>query len=409
MKFYETYYEDYIHSSDQCNMHPELIELYDKFPESIGNFGNLIIYGASGVGKYTQMLNIIKKYSPSVLKYDKKIKVKTEKHSCICRISDIHYEVDMSLLGCNSKILWHEIFFQIVDIISVKSDKKGIIVCKNFHNIHGELLEVFYSYIQQYNYPNSSVKIKFIIITEHVSFIPNNIINSFKIISIKRPSKEVYIDISSYQSYKPPKLTIGNDLGIYLNNTNNLKSSNLNNQPIISRSINLSSIKNEVLSLREDKNASFIQRITQPRNLTIDKKQITDLMRNIDSQNITNIKEIKSFNLLNSQEDIPDDIFDIICGNIINQIENYDLISFTVFRDIIYDILIYNLDAVECLWYIITYFIKNNRLSQKSVSEILSKTFLFLKYYNNNYRPIYHLESILFYIIIKIYGLNELQ
>ena len=43
------------------------------------------------------------------------------------------------------------------------------------------------------------------------------------------------------------------------------------------------------------------------------------------------------------------------------EIENYNSISFTNFRDIIYDILIYNLDAVECLWYILTYFIQNNR------------------------------------------------
>ena len=117
MKFYETYYEDYLHSSAQFNIHPELIDIYDKFPETIVNFGNLIIYGASGVGKYTQMLNIIKKYSNTGLKYYKKVNIKTEKHSYICRISDIHYEVDMSLLGCNSKILWHEIFFQVVDII----------------------------------------------------------------------------------------------------------------------------------------------------------------------------------------------------------------------------------------------------------------------------------------------------
>ena len=32
----------------------------------------------------------------------------------------------------------------------------------------------------------------------------------------------------------------------------------------------------------------------------------------------------------------------------------------------------------------------------------------FLRYYNNNYRPIYHLESIMFYIIKKIHNYNEL-
>ena len=68
----------------------------------------------------------------------------------------------MSLLGCNSKTLWHEIFFQLVDIISVKQNKIGIIVCKNFHTINSELLEIFYSYMQQYNMKNSNILIKFI-------------------------------------------------------------------------------------------------------------------------------------------------------------------------------------------------------------------------------------------------------
>ena len=36
------------------------------------NLKNLIIYGGSGVGKYTQMINIVKKYSLSELKYEKK-------------------------------------------------------------------------------------------------------------------------------------------------------------------------------------------------------------------------------------------------------------------------------------------------------------------------------------------------
>ncbi len=405
MKFYETYFEDYIHSSDKFNIHPELKEIYNNFPTDMENFGNLIIYGPPGTGKYTQMLNIIKQYSQSGLKYYKKITVKTEKQSYICKISDIHYEVDMSLLGCNPKILWHKIFFQIVDIISVKSNKKGIIVCKNFHHIHGELLDIFYSYIQQYNYPNSCIKIKFIIISEHISFIPNNIINSFKILSVKRPSKENYIKIGIEQTYKPPKLNIETDVGMYLNGNNS------NNIPIVYRSINLSSIKNEILSERADINSSFIQRLTQPRNLNNKKKDeecVNQIMSNIDQKFITNAKEMKYFNLVESGEDLPNDIFDTICTNIINEIENYNNISFTNFRDILYDILIYNLDAVECLWNIITHFINNGKLSGKNVSDVLEKTFLFLKYYNNNYRPIYHLESMFFYIIIKIYGLNEL-
>jgi hypothetical protein len=37
------------------------------------------------------------------------------------------------------------------------------------------------------------------------------------------------------------------------------------------------------------------------------------------------------------------------------------------------------------------------------VNDILKRSFTFLKYYNNNYRPIYHLESMFFYIIYIIH------
>jgi len=47
--------------------------------------------------------------------------------------------------------------------------KTGIIVCKNFHKIHSELLDVIYSYFQK-NFNN--IFLHFILITEHVSFLP---------------------------------------------------------------------------------------------------------------------------------------------------------------------------------------------------------------------------------------------
>ena len=156
MKYYETTFEEYIQTSKTNNLHPELDVVLDTLPKSLDKFQNMILYGPSGVGKYTQALKIIERYSPSGLKYDRKISVSNEKiekkkHIAVetntkkkstqskkdiniskkqeftYRISDIHYEVDMSLLGCNSKNLWHDIYFQIVDIVSVKPHKTGII------------------------------------------------------------------------------------------------------------------------------------------------------------------------------------------------------------------------------------------------------------------------------------------
>ena len=137
MKFLETHFDEYTNEVLKQNLHPKLEKYWSKLPDTLDKFGNLIFYGPSGVGKYSQMLHAIKRYSPTDLKYEKKLSLTYDKKQYYFKISDIHYEIDMSLLGCNSKLLWHEIYQQIVDILSVKNNKTGIILCKNFHNIHG--------------------------------------------------------------------------------------------------------------------------------------------------------------------------------------------------------------------------------------------------------------------------------
>ena len=163
MKFHETHFEEYITANQKEDLHPKLEKVFSKFPKKISELRNLIFYGPTGVGKYTQMLKSIKRYSPTELKYEKKISVSFNKQQYFFKISDIHYEIDMSLLGCNSKLLWHEIYLQIIDIISAKNEKSGIIVCKYFNDIHNELLENFYSYMQKNN--TSCVDLKYILIT----------------------------------------------------------------------------------------------------------------------------------------------------------------------------------------------------------------------------------------------------
>ena len=90
------------------------------------------------------------------------------------KLSDVHIEIDMSLLGCNAKILWNEIYNKIIDIAFTKPNGCFIIVCLNFQSIHSELLENFYSYMQTFHL--SLIKLKFILVTEELSFINNNII-----------------------------------------------------------------------------------------------------------------------------------------------------------------------------------------------------------------------------------------
>ena len=319
MKFYETHFEEYINENMRENLHPKLNKIYNKFPKTISELKNLIFFGPSGTGKYTQMLKSIKKYSPTDLKYEKKISLTYNKQQYFFKISDIHYEIDMSLLGCNSKLLWHEIYQQIIDIISAKTDKSGIIVCKYFHEIHSELLENFYSYMQQNN--TISVDLKFIIITEELSFIPDNILNCCEIINISRPTKTSYV--KCLKSKLPNKLKL---------------------------------------------------------------------------ENITNIKILHLYN-----EDLMLQ-YKIICNKIINNMINIDELQFLKFRDILYDIFIYNLDITDCIWYILSSLIEQKKIKKEQLSNILIRTYGFFQYYNNNYRPIYHLENYLFYLIKLIHN-----
>jgi len=360
MKYYESHYEEYISSIEKYNLHPELLPIYNLLPKKINLLENLIIYGPPGVGKYSQTLFLLKQYSPSELKYDKKMTIVTDKQEYTYRMSDIHYEIDMSQLGCNSKLLWHEIFFQIVDIISVKQEKIGIIVCKNFHLIHTELLEIFYSYMQQYNHSQSNIKIRFFIMTEHLSFLPTTILNASQVLRIIRPSQEKCIAMTNFMS--------------------------------------------------NDQNKPFLQYISDCKNKKSQVNQKTrDILSGIDVNSIMNMKELRSFQLIHSMDELPKDVFNIICDNIINEMMNPKKITFTALRDTLYDVLTYNLDMTECLWYILKHLIENQCLSEENISDILVRTYSFLKYYNNNYRPIYHLESIIFYIINKIHNFNELQ
>jgi len=68
----------------------------------------------------------------------------------------------------------------------------------------------------------------------------------------------------------------------------------------------------------------------------------------------------------------------------------------------LYDLFIYGINIPQSIWHIIKILISTNRLSDINVSDILLKMPVFLKYYNNNYRSIYHIEHIILYIWSKI-------
>lgn len=323
MKGTVTSFEEYIERNNKVSLHPNVSKMVEtQFPDSIKDLGNIIFYGPKGTGKYTQVLSAIKKYSPTGLKYEKKISIAYNKSNYFFKISDIHFEIDMSLLGCNTKLLWNELFNHIVDVILAKPEKVGIIVCKYFHETHSELLDSFYSYMQQ-NSSTSGVQLIFVLVSEAISFIPDNIVKSCHVIHLSRPSKAQY-------------------------------------------------------------------------NKCLD----TKLHKGINTGNIVNMKHIEN---QDGQLALP---HKITCERIINLIVNIESTRFVSLRESLYDIFICNLDVSECTWYIIERLITDGHITNTRASDVLLRVYTFFRYYNNNYRPIYHLEGLVCYLINIIHGFD---
>jgi hypothetical protein len=290
------------------------------------------------------MLSCIQKYSPSELKYEKRLTVNFNKEEYLIKMSDIHFEIDMSLLGCNAKLLWNEIYLQIIDVIvsSSSHNQVGIVVCTQFHKINSELLDNFYSYMQGIN----SVRLKYILISEHVGFIPDNIMHNCKIIHVPKPTACNYNKCSR--------------------------------MPQMSQQESQSQIQK----------SSLVASITIPEKNTI-------------LQETTTTKKCKQEQERDVVNGCP---HETLCNTILCNLKNPDNLKFLAFRDVLYDILIYNHDIGECVWYILNDLMNCGLLQINDLSEILIETYTSLQYFNNNYRPIYHLENYMYNIISRIHG-----
>lgn len=354
MKYYESTLNEYVEMVSLNNIHKDNEQLNEL--HRLNSIENTIFYGPSGVGKYSQVLYLLSKKIGKFKSQQKLYVQKDSKDKYTYIMSDIYFEIDMGLLGCNSKTLWHEIYLQILDIVIIKPKRTGIIVCKNFHLIHSELLDIFYSYIQD-NYKGKSIQIKYIIITEQISFISNNILNNFIIINIPRLNIDIYKTIIEL-------------------NTNKFL---LIDDKKLTNIIPIDKTKSILTDIGE---------INMKNTTTIEEK----CQQSCDE--IVNIKDIfkngKEINMT----------LKIICNNIIEQIENSDKIIITQFRDILYELLTYSLDISESIWHVLSYFYKKEIFNKESLIIMMESIYDFLKKFNNNYRPITHLESIFILFIL---------
>lgn len=331
MKFFDTHFCEYVKKVEEYSLHPVIKKVFATFPPHIQSLPSIIIYGPSGVGKYSHALYMISRYSPSQLKYEKRIAVAYNKDTFFIKISDCHFEVDMSLLGCNSKHLWNEIYNQIQDIVSSRPNTTAFVMCKNFHKIHSELLETFYSYMMD--------NLKFIIISDHVSFLPDNILQRCKMIPFKRPTATMYnkcLFPSSADTHHPPLV--------------------IKETPI---------------------------RLTSKFRL----------------ETITNIKALKS-NMTELTE--PHENICICIGDIILSPDAQ--LKYDELRERLYDLLTYDINIQECVWSILRRLLQEGSLLPEMMDDIMIRTYTFFQYFNNNYRPIYHLENFVLLLVCKIHG-----
>jgi DNA polymerase III delta prime subunit len=328
MRYYETQYSEYIESLQKYNLHSKYENIFKDI--NFENLPNCILYGSPGIGKYTQALNIISKYSGTNLGYEKKVIIPVQnKDDYVIKISDIHFEVDMELLGCSARTLWQDIYNQIIDIIMASPSKRGIILCKNFHNIHLELLDSFYCYL---NNVYKTIDIKFMLLTQNISFIPREILSNISVLTFNKPDSKSY-------------------------------------KKLIKKSNNIS-ITNDKL-----KN-----------------------IHNYDLDNITNIKNLCDYLKMTTQKSVTP-LYKNICDTIYdNIILKEDKIDFFNLRESLYNLLLYHHSIYESFYYILNKLYTSNKINCNHLLNINVKLIELAKLYNNNYRPIFHLERFSLYL-----------
>lgn len=307
VKYHETSYEEYLSNVLTNNFHNEILGIIQEETD-ITTMSNYILNGPDGIGKYSQALLLISKFSPSKLKYEKKVHLTINKSDYMFKISDIHYEVDFSTLGCNSKIVWNEIFNTIVNIVSSNGINNGIILCHNFNQIQVELLDIFYSYMQQIFY--LPINIKFVFITERISFLPNSLVNNAIVINIGRPLK----------------VNLTKQFGKHKKNFTNLK-------------------ELYISSHDENETNKLVVMLT---DMIIDKKQL----------------------------------------------------KIARMREILYDLLTYDIKIYDVMNTLISNLLELKKLDLKNLPLLMNEIYECMYNYNNNYRPIYHLENMIVKILI---------
>ena len=150
-----------------------------------------LFYNKNDYQNYIYSLQSIKLFSPSQLKYSRKIELKLNNNDYFFNTSDIHIEVDFELLGVNECNIFLELFNHIKE--NLLQQKENIFVlCIHFEKIKKELMKIFYSLMNE-------KKIKFIFLSSQVSFLDHNILSQIIIKRIENNQKNILYKNNDYK------------------------------------------------------------------------------------------------------------------------------------------------------------------------------------------------------------------
>lgn len=411
MKFYETTFDEYVHKVKETNLHPEFntsgaFPSHSHSPSSsvphpipLSKFSNAIFYGPTGVGKYSQALAFLSNFSPSQLKHTRKLVIEEEctglgtttqrstpsdepmtqsnaevdtqlttSHSVggidpestiILRMSDIHYEVNMSFLNKNARIIWHKIYSQIAE-----QNRECVILCKEFQAIPVDLLAVFYSYMQHNLHYEKANRIHYILLTNTTGFIPESILNMCQLVRFIRPMKKLYEQCVPQMSRHISRVKSKKDVKIDV--------------------VDVSNVKYLKVALAKFQGTSITQ-LHQTHTHTHTQPQVS---------NTTD--SFAAFRQLSHRHQPTCDIILKILQAIAVKTTTSPVL-FSQLREKLYDMLVFDLNIGECMWYImgcILQLVPNPNTYGNILHELVQAITYFFRYYDQHYRPIYHLEHV---------------
>ena len=201
-------FDEYIRVRAECpSLHPALRERLCGLESP----QNIILYGRKSVGKYYLAMDMVRKFSTLNLQYEKMMPIQYNKKIYNIRISDVHFEIDMQMLGTNSRLIWQSIFAAVLDIVesAITKSRARFIMFKNFQDVSAEMYDLLLCYID--DRITKPANIYYIVITESISMFHNEMLNKFTIIQVPVPSEAALLRMNEADAvgiWKRPSATL---------------------------------------------------------------------------------------------------------------------------------------------------------------------------------------------------------